>query len=699
MLTCIAVARAQNRSTGGGSDRRSFSLANRYQAQMADTLSTDAPSDSTVSLIGAYRLTELGGRYQAPMDTNRLNTANSTLVEGRGIAIAHTGNIASPAQSRIFAERREGRDFIFADVYDAYIITPQNGLFYDAKIPYTNVLYTRAGTSARMEEQFRTLLTSNFGKRINAGVDFDYIYSRGFYNSNGNKMINYRFFGSYLSDRYEAFAHVRNFNMVNSENGGLTNDRYVTHPDDFENGKRGIDSRSFPTRLTNTWNRVRSRQFFLSHRYNLGFYRRMTSGELERRKQREEEKQRRLAEADEQRDPAGDTSQTTDEEPEEDIHADEVFVPVSSIVHTFEFEDFSRRFISEYPAIDTCYANNYGRAGELPNDTSYAARLRSKLALSVREGFQDWAVFGVSVFAGVENRRFRFGGDSAGMEHHMNDFAAFVGGEIAKQKGSVLTYNASGELYLTGADVGRFGVEGSIQTRFRLLGQVATLRANGFIRNERPAYFLQHYYGRYFQWDRKMQMTQRVRAEGIASVERTRTQLAAGVESIRRYVYFAPEDGLPQQFDGNIQVIHARLRQDFRYKAFGWENELVYQLSGNDAVLPLPQLCVYTNLYASFRLFDVLSVQLGADAHYYTAYYSPGYEPAIQQFVNQREMRTGNFPLLNVYANLHLKQTRFFVAGYNVGSLLADHPAYFLMPHYPMNPMHVKMGLSVMFSN
>ena len=113
-------------------------------------------------------------------------------------------------------------------------------------------------------------------------------------------MINYRFFGSYLSDRYEAFAHVRNFNMVNSENGGLTNDRYVTHPDDFENGKRGIDSRSFPTRLTNTWNRVRSRQFFLSHRYNLGFYRRMTSGELERRKQREEEKQRRLAEADEQ---------------------------------------------------------------------------------------------------------------------------------------------------------------------------------------------------------------------------------------------------------------------------------------------------------------------------------------------------------------------------------------------------------------
>ena len=33
----------------------------------------------------------------------------------------------------------------------------------------------------------------NFGKKINVGGEMDYIYSRGYYNSNGNKLLSYRF--------------------------------------------------------------------------------------------------------------------------------------------------------------------------------------------------------------------------------------------------------------------------------------------------------------------------------------------------------------------------------------------------------------------------------------------------------------------------------------------------------------------------
>ena len=46
----------------------------------------------------------------------------------------------------------------------------------------------------------------NFGPKINVGGDLDYIYSRGYYKNNGNKLLSYRLFGSYKSDRYEAHA-------------------------------------------------------------------------------------------------------------------------------------------------------------------------------------------------------------------------------------------------------------------------------------------------------------------------------------------------------------------------------------------------------------------------------------------------------------------------------------------------------------
>ena len=53
---------------------------------------------------------------------------------------------------------------------------------------------------------------------------------------------------------------------------------------------------------------------------------------------------------------------------------------------------------------------------------------------------------------------------------------------------------------------------------------------------------------------------------------------------------------------------------------------------------------------------------------------------------------------VNAYVNFHLKQARFFVTGYNISKLFAS-PNYFSMPHYPINPMVVKLGVAVKFNN
>ena len=160
----------------------------------------------------AYRLTEkLGERFIAPMDTQRLNFSNNVLMEGRGVAVGYLANIGSPAQSRTFSERDEDNDFIFANPYSYYITTPKNALFYDVKDPYTRLSYLPHlfGDKTVSEERFEALFTTNFGKKINIGVDVDYIYTRGHYNHNGTSLIAYRPFLSFLTDRYEAHAYMR----------------------------------------------------------------------------------------------------------------------------------------------------------------------------------------------------------------------------------------------------------------------------------------------------------------------------------------------------------------------------------------------------------------------------------------------------------------------------------------------------------
>ena len=90
--------------------------------------------------------------------------------------------------------------------------------------------------------------------------------------------------------------------------------------------------------------------------------------------------------------------------------------------------------------------------------------------------------------------------------------------------------------------------------------------------------------------------------------------------------------------------------------------------------------------------------QLGASVRYHSNYYAPAYMPATGQFYTQKEVLIGNYPILNVYANFHLKQARFFIE-YNHLNKYFMSGAHFYMPNYPINPPVMKLGLSWNFYN
>lgn len=177
----------------------------------------------------------------------------------------------------------------------------------------------------------------------------------------------------------------------------------------------------------------------------------------------------------------------------------------------------------------------------------------------------------------------------------------------------------------------------------------------------------------------------------------TNTTLSAGVENIQNYIYFN-NTKLPVQESDNIQVVSARIDQSLKAGIFNWNNSVVYQTSSKKSVIPVPAISAYSNMFLKTKIVNELTLQLGVDAHFHTKYYAPGYEAALLQFYNQGDIKVGNYPIVTGYANMHLKQTRFFVMIYNIGELVMK-PDYYSLPNYPVNPMLFKLGLSVNLNN
>ena len=156
-----------------------------------------------------------------------------------------------------------------------------------------------------------------------------------------------------------------------------------------------------------------------------------------------------------------------------------------------------------------------------------------------------------------------------------------------------------------------------------------------------------------------------------------------------------------RQHTGAISLLTLSLSQDFRLGPVNWENVLTYQKSSEEKVIPLPALNIYTNLYLRFKLARVLKCDLGADARFFTKYYAPDYSPALGQFAVQEgesRIQVGNYPVVNVYANFHLKRTRFFVMMSHVNAGNGNR-MYFFTPHYPLNQRIFRFGVSWNFFN
>lgn len=306
------------------------------------------------------------------------------------------------------------------------------------------------------------------------------------------------------------------------------------------------------------------------------------------------------------------------------------------------------------------------------------------------EEFNKWLKFGLTAYLENDIERFVYQIDTVVWNHTNSSTKA--GALLSSDKGKILKYNFAGELTFLGRRAGDFSLTANLKGHIPLGNHAMELNADGLVRSETASYFTAYYHSNHFKWENDREKLYRTRINGRLSIPVLRFALNASVENISNLVYF-DTNALPQQYNGNIQVMAANLRQDFKIGKITLENNVVYQLSSQQDILPLPALTLFHNLYYDGLWFRVLSVQAGVDVRYHSLYYAPSYMPATGQFHAQNQFEIGNYPLMNVYVNAHLKRTRFFVQYYHVNSLFMKGD-YYSMPGYPLYPAQLRMGLT-----
>ena len=404
------------------------------------------------------------------------------------------------------------------------------------------------------------------------------------------------------------------------------------------------------------------------------------------------------------------------------------YVPVTSFIHTLDFNNYDHIY-QAYQSPQDYYANTYYDtnvdnvySADSIYDQTKLTQVKNTFAIAMLEGFNKWVKAGLKVFASHELRKFTMpdlvasgeDGQQTVVMGKWNENNVSIGGQLIKSLGNTFHYNLSAETWLAGEDAGQLKVDFSTDLNFCLWGDTLTLAAKAYFYNLHPTFLHRHYHSKHLWWDNDdLSKETRTRIEGLFTYRKTNTKLRVAVEEIQNYTYLGMSyerttsalTGMTvsvNQCSSNINLITAQLMQDFKLGPLHWDNVLTYQNCNQTDVLPVPSFNIFTNLYLQFKIAGVLSVDLGADATFFTKYYAPDYSPLLSQYAVQQNVESrvelGGYPFVDIYANMHLKHTRFFLV-YSHANAGSGTRMQFLAPHYAQNNSIIRFGLSWNFFN
>jgi len=572
---------------------------------------------------------------------------------------ATLGNYGLPFYQLNFFDRLTEPDDFLSAYYFPFMYTPGKAMFMNTQVPFTELVWTLAGPRETSEQTFRVRHSQNVNRYFNFGLIYDIIFNLGQYGYQRADNKDFTFYSSYTGLKYKMYFSAGINNLTSYENGGITDNEQL----------KLLETRDVPVNLGGlnlATSILKNSNIMLVQRYTVGVH---------------------AATADSVKTKSSG------------------FLGLSgTFSHIFIWDRSKRTYSDDYPAAgfyDTAYINTSATFDSL---TSRSVKNTLRFDFTTNEERK----FRLGGGVGLRNELFRY---SQIIPTHDTNFADTLSwnksnnvlvGKLFNNIGDKFRWSANGELFLTGYRAGDFNLDGKISKSFGWKKGIAKWDITGSIINRQPSFWYTRWGSNHFEWLLDMKKVFRVELGTRFTYPARKTELRFDYAIIDNYTDF-DTFALPSQHEGGLSVASAMVSKEFRAWKFHLATDVLAQISSNPDILDLPLVSVRSTGYFEhlFRFKSTggkLNTQLGIDLTYHTLYHSYSYMPATGRFYRQDQVRTGNYPFIDVFINLKLRRARIFIMYDHVNSGFMGYD-YSMIPSYPMNFRMIRFGTAWTFYN
>jgi hypothetical protein len=563
------------------------------------------------------------------------------------ISSTFTGNNGGAYISNDFFNRNSNSDFYFTRSFEAYWLKPSQIQYLNTTTPYSTLDYSQSENRLEHNEtRFNVLFSQNVNKNLNFQFIYNNTRSGGHYLHQENKFHNIGLVSSYVTDKFISHSNVIFNRLFAQENGGL---------DTMSNGQLplliGTDTDNFPVRIDDANNEISNNNVYTVNEYRVG--------------------------------------KTIKAKPDTAGLAKDLFIPRVGFIYELEYSDNKRKFTKDNPL--DFFRNIYSDSLKT-NDSVKYTRLTNIFQLKFYEAPDRKYTFGKRVYIG--NDQLGYGMSTSENYYPKSYFNTFVGGGIFRNEGRFWQWQANGRIYITGYRTGQTDLNGFINKPLRIRRDTTSLRFEGYLKSTVPEYFDNYFYSNHFEWANKFSNINEMTIRASIKSQEYRANVGANYSLIGNYIY-NNEQALPKQAGSELLILSAFLNKDFGRKHWLIRTQFLVQKASNEQYINLPAFAGFVSLNYKFLVAKVLYTQFGIDTRYNSAFYADAYDPATARFYLQNEQKIGNYPYVDLHANLKLKRTRFFFILMNSTASLLDN--YFVAPDYPFYQRTFRFGLSWSF--
>jgi hypothetical protein len=594
------------------------------------------PFDTVFSLFNRYRLTD------------KFSSMNATL-----------GNYGLPFYQLNFFDRVSDPDKYLYSYYYPIMYLPDRNIFMTTQVPFTEMDWTFGGPRETSEQTFRVRHSQNVNRYFNFGFIYDIIFSLGEYNYQRAEDKTFTFYTSYTGPKYKLYFATGINNLTSWENGGIS---------DVNNMKlfTGRDIEVNLGQLNSSKSILKNRNIMLVQKYKIGG-----------------------------------NAVTSDSSK---VKKKGFFGLSGTFTYAFVWETNKRSYSDNNP-LSGFYSSILADSTSTL-DSLYMRSLKNTIRFD---------------FTTDESRKFRLGG-GVGIRNELLRFSEIIPshgkpvtdtvswyrgsnvliGKLFNDIGDKFMWMADGELYLTGYRAGDFVLKGKLVKTFFWKKGPATWNISGDIMNRQPSFWYNRWGSNNFEWTNNFGKEFRIDVGTNFSFPARKAGLRFNYAIIDNYTDFNTL-AVPSQHSGGLSVAAISANKEFRVWKFHLATDLLLQKSSNPDVLDLPLASVRSAFFFEhlFRFKSTngrLNTQFGAEVFYYTKYYPYAWMPATGRYYRQDLEKTGDYPYVNVFLNLKLQRTRFFIMYDHVNSGFMGYN-YFMIPSYPQNTRMLRYGIAWTFYN